>query len=94
MKVAMVFQRLKPQDFLVSLIKFTFGVAIALFIIGLAGAATARYFLTQLATLPERPVYENDVPVATQASAEAPSQPQPEAASNATDNAVQSSEPP
>ena len=30
-------------------------------VISLAGAATARYFLTQLSTLPERPVYDNDV---------------------------------
>lgn len=44
------------------LIKFVCGVAIALLVISLAGAATARYFLTQLSTLPERPVYDNDAP--------------------------------
>lgn len=49
---------------MVGLIKFVLGVAIALFVISLAGAATARYFLTQLSTLPARPVYDNDAPVA------------------------------
>ena len=56
----MVSQRFNPQDFLVGLIKFICGIAIALLVISLAGAATARYFLTQLSTLPERPVYDND----------------------------------
>ena len=82
----MVSQRFNPQDFLVGLIKFICGIAIALLVISLAGAATARYFLTQLSTLPERPVYDNDAPVAqpaseTSAAAEAPAQPaQPAAA--------------
>lgn len=60
----MASQRVNPQAFLIGLIKFILGVAIALFIISLAGVATARYFLTQLSTLPERPVYDNDAPVA------------------------------
>ncbi|NEQ49297.1 MAG: SH3 domain-containing protein [Leptolyngbya sp. SIO3F4] len=59
----MASNRFNPQDFLIGLIKFIFGVAIALLIISLAGAATARYFLTQLSTLPERPFYDNDSPV-------------------------------
>ncbi|MEM7063254.1 MAG: SH3 domain-containing protein [Cyanobacteria bacterium P01_B01_bin.77] len=60
----MASQRFNPQDFLVGLSKLVLGVAIALFVISLAGVATARYFLTQLSTLPERPVYDNDAPVA------------------------------
>ncbi len=58
----MAAQRFNLQDFLVGLIKFVCGVAIALLVISLAGAATARYFFTQLSTLPERPVYDNDAP--------------------------------
>jgi uncharacterized protein YgiM (DUF1202 family) len=87
----MASQRFNLQDFLVGLTKFIFGVAIALLVISLAGAATARYFLTQLSTLPERPVYDNDAPVATSAPAEqqasappaeqpAPAEPQTESA--------------
>ncbi|MEM6255628.1 MAG: SH3 domain-containing protein [Cyanobacteria bacterium P01_D01_bin.156] len=60
----MASQRFSFQNFVVVLAKGICGIAIALFVIGLAGAATARYFLTQLSTLPERPVYENDAPVA------------------------------
>ena len=67
----MASQRFDLQAFVVGLIKFIFGVAIALFIIGLAGTATARYFLTQLATLPERPVFENDSSGAKPAGGEA-----------------------
>lgn len=62
-------KRFDLQDFLVGLIKFIAGVAIALFVISLAGVATARYFLTQLSTLPERPVYDNEAPAQTNASA-------------------------
>ena len=65
----MASQRFNPQDFLIGLIKFIAGVAIALLVISLAGAATARYFLTQLSTLPERPVYDNDAPPKTAAAA-------------------------
>lgn len=83
----MASRRFNLQDFLVGFIKFIFGVAIALFIIGLAGAATARYFLTQLSTLPERPVYDNDSPAAAQpADTTAASTPQPSASS--TDNSA------
>lgn len=70
-------QRFNPQDFLVGLIKFVLGVAIALLVISLAGAATARYFLTQLSTLPERPVYDNDAapPAAPAAAPQANAEP-------------------
>ena len=82
----MASKRFDLQNFLVGLTKFVLGVAIALFVISLAGVATARYFLTQLASAPERPLYDNDAPVASNpepASApaepivEQPAQPQP-----------------
>lgn len=76
----MASQRFNLQNFLVGLIKFVLGVAIALCVISLAGAATARYFLTQLSTLPEKPVYDNDAPAAgASAAAETKvAKPQPE----------------
>lgn len=93
----MASQRFNPQDFLIGLLKFIFGVAIALFVISLAGVATARYFFTQLSTLPERPVYDNDAPVqaavSTQPEAantqQPPAQPQPVAAAADTEPETQ-----
>ena len=73
-------QRFNLQDFLVRLIKFVCGVAIALFVISLAGVATARYFLTQLSTLPERPVYDNDTPAQTETVSSASPNPAPQPA--------------
>ncbi|MBE9068883.1 SH3 domain-containing protein [Leptolyngbya cf. ectocarpi LEGE 11479] len=83
----MASQRVNPQAFLVGLIKFVLGVAIALFVISLAGVATARYFLTQLSTLPERPVYDNDAPVADAAegTAENTAEQKPAAPAQAAD---------
>ena len=83
----MASNRVNLQDFWVGLTKFVLGVAIALFVISLAGVATARYFLTQLATAPERPVYDNDAPdppapaeaEAAAASVPTPAQPEPQA---------------
>ena len=83
----MASNRFNLQDFWVGLTKFVLGVAIALFVISLAGVATARYFLTQLATAPERPVYDNDAPdppapaeaEAAAASVPTPAQPEPQA---------------
>ncbi|ESA37573.1 sh3 domain-containing protein [Leptolyngbya sp. Heron Island J] len=68
----MVSKQFTLQNLLVGFSKFICGVAIALFVISLAGVATARYFLTQLSSLPERPVYENDLPAAQQASDASP----------------------
>ncbi len=56
----MASKRSNLDGFFLGLVKFILGVAIAFFVISLAGVATARYFLTQLSTLPERPVYDND----------------------------------
>ncbi|MEM1256138.1 MAG: SH3 domain-containing protein [Cyanobacteria bacterium P01_H01_bin.21] len=79
----MASKRFDLQNLLVGLTKFVLGVAIALFVISLAGVATARYFLTQLASAPERPVYDNDAPAQPQqasnpAPAPAAEQPQPQ----------------
>lgn len=56
----MAAKRFNPVNFLLGLTKLVVGIAISLLVISLAGAATARYFLTQLSSLPERPVYDND----------------------------------
>lgn len=86
----MTIQRLNPQKILIGTLKLVLGVALALMVLGLAGVATARYFLTQLASLPERPVYSNDKSEQTQAAApesptsgEAESAPNPPAAAEA-----------
>ena len=93
----MAAKRFNSQDFLLGLTKFVLGVAISLLVISLAGAATARYFLTQLSSVPERPVYENDVATkpaddpsnaeaAPQADSAKPAeQPQPNETNNAVD---------
>ncbi|MBX2865864.1 MAG: SH3 domain-containing protein [Leptolyngbyaceae cyanobacterium MAG.088] len=70
----MASKRFNLEGFLLGLIKFIFGVAIALFVISLAGVATARYFLTQLSTLPERPLYENDAPAQPPSDAAKPAE--------------------
>ncbi|MEO1590762.1 MAG: SH3 domain-containing protein [Cyanobacteria bacterium J06632_22] len=50
------------KQFAVGFSKFVIGVFLALAVIGLAGVATTKYFLTRLTHLPERPVYNNDSP--------------------------------
>ncbi len=91
----MAAKRFNLQDFLLGLTKFVLGVGISLLLISLAGAATARYFLTQLSSVPERPVYENDLapadnaatPEAAETPQAAPEKPaeQPDDASNAVE---------
>lgn len=94
----MAAKRFNLPDFLLGLTKFVLGVGISLLVISLAGAATARYFLTQLSSVPERPVYENDLETkpadaasipeaaAPQADTEKPAeQPQPSEASDAVE---------
>ncbi|MEO0350360.1 MAG: SH3 domain-containing protein [Cyanobacteria bacterium P01_A01_bin.15] len=91
----MASNRVNLQDFWVGLTKFVLGVAIALFVISLAGVATARYFLTQLATAPERPVYDNDTPdppapaEAEAAAAPVPTPAQPEPQASAPESGAQ-----
>ncbi|MFE4105482.1 SH3 domain-containing protein [Almyronema epifaneia] len=48
------------RSFLLSLTKLIIGIALALVLLSLAGVATARYFMSRLADLPEKPLYEND----------------------------------
>ena len=74
----MASKRFNLDGFLVGLVKFICGVAIALFTISLAGVATARYFLTQLSSLPERPVYENELPAQSQQASDAKTEPAPQ----------------
>ncbi|MEO0539987.1 MAG: SH3 domain-containing protein [Cyanobacteria bacterium P01_A01_bin.105] len=59
------------KQFAVGLSKLVIGISLALAIIGLAGIATTKYFLTRLTNLPERPVYSNDNPSPQQSSADA-----------------------
>ncbi|MDA0266758.1 MAG: SH3 domain-containing protein [Cyanobacteria bacterium] len=40
--------------------KLVLGVFLALFLLSLAGIATARYFMTRLSTLPSKPVFSNE----------------------------------
>lgn len=79
----MAFKRFHLDNLLLGLVKFILGIALALFVISLAGAATARYFLTQLSTLPERPVYENDAPAKPQETGT-----KPETSTNAENTAA------
>jgi uncharacterized protein YgiM (DUF1202 family) len=62
------------------LTKFFLGILLSLIILLLAGAAVARYFMGQLAALPERPAFENDDPVeaVNDAPVEAAADPAPE----------------
>jgi uncharacterized protein YgiM (DUF1202 family) len=57
------------KKFLQGLSKLFLGVLLALLVMSLAGLAAARYVLTRLSSLPERPVFDNDAPIET---AEAP----------------------
>lgn len=94
----MAAKRFNPSDFLLGLTKLVVGVAISLLVISLAGAATARYFLTQLSSLPERPVYDNDSSssakpdspdgTANQAAADATAEAQPSEAKPESDPKV------
>jgi cytoskeletal protein RodZ len=49
------------KRFLVGLSKVTLGILLSFVIMSLAGVAVARYFITRLAELPERPTFDNDV---------------------------------
>lgn len=79
----MAAKRFNASDFLLGLTKFVLGVAISLLVISLAGAATARYFLTQLSSLPERPVYDNDTPARPQGDSSEPADVQASAGTSA-----------
>ncbi|MBF2036655.1 MAG: SH3 domain-containing protein [Leptolyngbyaceae cyanobacterium T60_A2020_046] len=61
--------------------KLVIGVTLALFLLSLAGVATARYFMARLSVLPPRPAFSNDNPSGS-APPTSPS-PAPEAATPA-----------
>jgi uncharacterized protein YgiM (DUF1202 family) len=48
---------------LVGFSKLTLGVFLAIFLLSLAGVATARYFMTRLSVLPSKPVFSNETVV-------------------------------
>ncbi|WP_008308285.1 SH3 domain-containing protein [Leptolyngbya sp. PCC 6406] len=75
---------------LVGLSKLLLGSFLALVLLSLAGVATARYFMAQLAMLPPKPVFSNDAPPAV-----SPSVPSEEAVNGAeeTPPAVAETEP-
>jgi len=50
------------KQFAIGFSKVIVGIVLALAVIGLAGVATTKYFLTRLTHLPDRPVYSNDSP--------------------------------
>ncbi|NEP15979.1 MAG: SH3 domain-containing protein [Leptolyngbya sp. SIO4C1] len=52
--------------------KVVAGLFLALLMLSLAGAATAKYFITRLSELPERPVFDNDAPIQPEATAPSP----------------------
>lgn len=56
------------RGFLLSLTKLIIGIALALVLLSLAGVATARYFMSRLADLPDKPLYENDTSLAVPAA--------------------------
>jgi uncharacterized protein YgiM (DUF1202 family) len=66
---------------LVGFSKLTLGVFLAIFLLSLAGVATARYFMTRLSVLPSKPVFSNETavtgadPTATEPTATAASDP-------------------
>ncbi len=45
---------------LVGFSKLVLGLCLALFLLSLAGVATARYFMTRLSVLPSKPVFSNE----------------------------------
>lgn len=52
------------KNFLLGLSKFVLGIILAMLIMSIAGLSMARFFMTRMVELPERPTYENDLPEA------------------------------
>ena len=50
------------KNFLLGLSKFVLGIILAMLIMSVAGLAMAKFFMSRIVELPERPVYENDLP--------------------------------
>ena len=60
------------KNFLLGLSKFVLGIILAMLIMSLAGLSMARYFMTRMVEQPERPTYENALPVDQRPVAKAP----------------------
>ena len=60
------------KNFLLGLSKFVLGIILAMLIMSIAGLAMARFFMTRMVELPERPTYENDLPEADRPKPTAP----------------------
>ena len=52
------------KNFLLGLSKFVLGIILAMLIMSIAGLSMARFFMTRMVELPERPTYQNDLPEA------------------------------
>ena len=52
------------KNFLLGLSKFVLGIILAMLVMSIAGLSMARFFMTRMVELPERPTYENDLPEA------------------------------
>ena len=50
------------KNFLLGLSKFVLGIILAMLIMSVAGLAMAKFFMSRIVELPERPVYDNDLP--------------------------------
>ena len=50
------------KNFLLGLSKFVLGIILAMLVMSIAGLSMARFFMTRMVELPERPTYENDLP--------------------------------
>lgn len=68
------------KNFLLGLSKFVLGIILAMLIVSLAGLSMARYFMTRMVELPDRPTYDNEQPespAAAKPPAEGAAEPQP-----------------
>ncbi|PZO12160.1 MAG: SH3 domain-containing protein [Leptolyngbya foveolarum] len=52
------------KNFLLGLSKFVLGIILAMLIMSIAGLAMARFFMTRMVELPERPTYDSELPEA------------------------------
>lgn len=66
------------KNFLLGLSKFVLGIILAMLIMSIAGLAMAKFFMSRIAELPERPTYENDLPEDQQPRSEPAGQSVPE----------------
>ena len=60
------------KNFLLGLSKFVLGIILALLIMSITSLAMARFFMTRMVELPERPTYDSDLPKADRPNPTAP----------------------